>query len=277
MVAVIRLALVVSLAGCLREPATPPCASPRELVELDSTDEDFTPVMTADRTEIVWASNRGGSHQYSVYHAERTDPSKPFGNIAKATGPMSDLAFDPWLSANRDTLWFVTSSTGLVGGNIFAARREDTAPGRYNVNPMVAFPELGNNMSRPTLTADELTLVYAQVGDLYLTTRATTNDPFSKGHVISASTPSDDGSPAMSADGQTLVFATLSVVTGEWRVMRAQRSGDDFVNAVVVDLEDATSAQDDDMPWLHPDGKTLLFSSNRAGGTGSRDLWIDCE
>ena len=89
--------------------------------------------------------------------------------------------------------------------------------------------------SQPTLSSDGMELFFASA-------RAT-------------STPDKDGNPTMD------IYLSKKDSTGAWGV------------AEILPEPISTEAQEK-APFLHPDGKTLYFSSNRTPSGGGYDLWV---
>ncbi|MEN5267865.1 hypothetical protein ABE502_02655 [Stenotrophomonas sepilia] len=91
---------------------------------------------------------------------------------------------------------------------------------------------------------------------------------------VSFNTPGRDFDPAFSADGRTVYFCSD----------RAGGQGGDDLYRVSIGRDGrfgepenlgpaVNSAADEFAPMLSPDGRTLLFSSDRAGGAGGHDLY----
>ncbi|MFK7819676.1 MAG: TolB family protein, partial [Planctomycetaceae bacterium] len=82
-------------------------------------------------------------------------------------------------------------------------------------------------------------------------------------------------SPDLSSDGLTLFFsqtANLKSPTNLWFTSRKQ-PGAKWSAAQKLSPMVNSIANDED-PSLSPDGLSLLFTSNRDGGQGGRDLWV---
>lgn len=91
---------------------------------------------------------------------------------------------------------------------------------------------------------------------------------------VSFNTPGRDFDPAFSTDGRVVYFCSD----------RAGGQGGDDLYRVSIGRDGrfgepenlgpaANSAADEFAPMLSPDGRTLLFSSDRAGGAGGHDLY----
>ncbi|MCX5643588.1 MAG: LamG domain-containing protein [Phycisphaerae bacterium] len=114
--------------------------------------------------------------------------------------------------------------------------------------------------------------------DLWVATRLTTDadwgPPENLGPTVN--TPSDDGPGSISADGLSLYFASNRAggfgSYDTWVTTRATKGG---VWGIPVNLGlTVNSATGDDHPSISADGLSLYFVSNRAGGSGSGDLWV---
>jgi Tol biopolymer transport system component len=82
----------------------------------------------------------------------------------------------------------------------------------------------------------------------------------------------DEYGPSLSPDGASLYF---SVATGTAEdIFVATRSGKGTVFSAVHALPVVNGSSLDGSPFVTTDDRALLFFSNRAGGTGDRDLWM---
>jgi hypothetical protein len=83
----------------------------------------------------------------------------------------------------------------------------------------------------------------------------------------------DRWGPMLSADGKSLYFSVQAA--GDEQIYRAVRSsGAGIVFSGYEPLTDINSSGLDGSPFISPDERTLMFFSDRAGGVGSRDLWL---
>lgn len=89
-----------------------------------------------------------------------------------------------------------------------------------------------------------------------------------------------EAQPALSADGQTLLFARIDGSTTPdesgnptMDLMESRRQTDGTWSAPSPLPQPINSAANDKAPFLHPDGQTLFFASDRQPGGGGYDLW----
>ncbi len=277
------LALVaVVLAGCLDQPARPPCVAAHPISEINSTSPDIVPFLSADRRDLLFTSDRDG--YFTIYLAHRAAWNDMFSMPVQIVPPQSSGGdtFDALLSEDGNTLWYVHGD-GNTGGDMYEAQR-DSSPRGFS-GDRVVFPELGK-LLHPTLTADRLTIYYAVAQpqpvsgvtyhDIYTAHRASTADPFGEIHALPFDADDvDEYSPAVGADGSVLLYTTNAVagLNGE-HIVTATRAKS-FMDGTLVDGLGQATDENDELGALHADGKTIVFSTSR-DGMGD-DIWIACE
>lgn len=227
---------------------------PRILAEVASRDAEYLPALSADGTLLFFT--RAGERK-----AKGDLVSKPFEEFtwARRTGPAT-----PFDSGVRLKDPFNRSS-GYGGASISVDNRslylaiKSPAPG----NP----ENIDLFSTRYSLMED--------TGDdkVYLWT-----DPEP---ISTLNTPDGwESQPAISPDGQTLYFAairpgttpdengnpTIDVLASHW-------NGTEWAEAAVLPAP-INSPFSDKAPFLHPDGHTLYFASNRKPGGGGYDIWM---
>lgn len=88
-------------------------------------------------------------------------------------------------------------------------------------------------------------------------------------------TPGFDGSPSLSADGRTLFFTSIrSGGLGQRDIWMSSLKEDGGWNTPVNMGDSINTPYNDESPYIHPDGKTLYFSSNGRPGMGNYDLYV---
>jgi len=116
--------------------------------------------------------------------------------------------------------------------------------------------------------------------DLYVSTRATTNDPWSIPESLGPTVngPIIDAYASLSSDDLELYFSGFRPGAGGhgrqdiWVTTRDSKDSD-WSTPINLGPPINTSMQDM-TPWIAQDGLELYFSSNRPGGYGVIDIWV---
>jgi hypothetical protein len=139
------------------------------------------------------------------------------------------------------------------------------------------------SIGSPYLSHDSLTMYFVRwtTGttidkELWVTSRASTGDPFANTHVLpGVNSTSDEIRPWVSSDQLTLLFASSRPGgAGDFDIYMATRTaaGNDFGN--VENLSSINTVAREDAAALTDDGLTLYFSSGRAGGSAGQDIYV---
>ncbi len=132
-----------------------------------------------------------------------------------------------------------------------------------------------------TITDDELVMILhsyrSGAGHLYECRRKTVHEPFTDVSIIAElETPASEVSPFITGDGLTLFYES-SVGPGRqgnMDVYQTQRRDRNSPWDPPTNLGREINGPDyEGWPCLSRDGLTLVFSSDRPGGEGNRDLW----
>jgi hypothetical protein len=283
-VVIARALALVPLTACLATPDPPTCSGTKLLSEVSTTNEEFSPWLSDNRLELYFTGPDGGP---SILWTSRSAPGLPFAaptTLRLKTG--GDDLFDPTLSSDGRTLWYVVGS-GASGGKIMQATRDDTGGFGDITSDVQVFPELGSVL-HPTFTKDGLQVFYAtRPGnnfDLYSASRASTGDTMftSITSLTSLDTSGDDSGATISEDGETLYFnsprfgdaADQSANIGH--IGFATRAGG-FADPKPFPTIQRFEGAEDLLGSVSPDGRTVVFSSSRTGGIGLHDIWIACQ
>jgi serine/threonine protein kinase/Tol biopolymer transport system component len=271
---------------------------------INSPSDDSNVSLSMDGTMLWFSSDRPGAEgNGDLFFVRRVRKASP----GPAPTPLEILTSDDWewtapvnagptvnasgddnapfLSANRISLYFRSiRSGGLGGADIWVARR----PGVRQpwMPPVNAGPTVNSSAAegRPSMTADGLLLVVfsSRAGgsgarDLYTSSRATTDAPW--GELVNMGPPintnRDESGPQISSDGLTLLFASNRAGgLGQSDFWMATRASVDQPWGEPVHLGAVNSPQEDFSATLSADQLALIYSSNRPGGSGGRDLYI---
>lgn len=225
---------------------------------------DNSPSATADLREVYFTRNG------DVFRMTRADASTPFDAPAiVAELSTGDPELDPEVSADGLTLYLVSNRATTGSLDIYIstrAARTDTWSSPTPVDELTA----GLGDRGPSLSYDGLSLVFASermtAGNLevYETRRASASDPWGPAmQLASLASVSTEQSPVLSADRLAIYFQS-SFGGDDVRVATRPTLGDPFGASATISI-DTTNYYEGD-PWVSPDGRTLLFVTNRASG-----------
>lgn len=207
-------------------------SAPTPVAELNSTDEDQSPGITADGLTIYFSSRRptpfitGGSS--NTWMSTRPDRASPWSTPSLVLEVSSTAEeFEPQPDATNTHLVFYR----VVGTDrdLFMASRESTSAPWSAPAPITEVNTTGYERS-PFLSPGGSTLWFssdresgmAGVTDIFVATRPSTSDAFGTPMVESElNSAADDDDPSLSSDGRILVFT--SNVTGNYEIYEARR------------------------------------------------------
>jgi len=219
-----------------------------------------------------------GRGQYSVFLDNGGGSMTPL-----ATGIPGESQTRPWLSPDRRRVYFgSTRASGGTRSDIFQAQRSDPAS---VFDPPVAIAELNlptSNAAAPSLTPDEKTIVFESNrsggsggDDIWIAARAATTDPFSSAQPLSGiNSSSRDGNPELSADRLSLYFESdRPGGLGGTDIWFATRDTPTSAFGGAVNFAAINSSGADGHPAVSGDTQTVYFSSDRAGGAATANIW----
>ncbi len=202
----------------------------------------------------------------------------------------SDGDFDAGISADGLFLYFGSyRASGYGDVDIWVATRptqNDPWDMPVNLGPTVNSPYLDSD---PSLSTDGLSLFFRSHrpggsggGDLYVTTRATTDGPWCEpvnlGPIVNS--VGDDSDPCISADGLHLYFSTYVVPRpgglGRDDIWVTTRPSTSDSWGEPINLGPPVNTPYDDLqPCITADGLALFFDGYiRPGGEGGDDIWV---
>ncbi len=245
--------------------APPPCnleapfTAPATIMGLTTTNPmQFGGHLSADSLRIYITRGVPGTGDQALFMGTRATPSDGFFTIAPLSieniGNMP-MAW-PMLSEDELTIYFQTTSTIMTST-------------RAGMNDMFPAPrmmtELGTSGAgmTPRVSRDGLTLHFARIAagnaNLFVSTRAATDQPFGAGTLI-AELSSDDyeEAPVVSDDGLEVFFARVPgrAAGSMLRATRASVSDPFGAPTAVAELGTGTLSPS----WLAPDRCTLLYT-----------------
>jgi hypothetical protein len=203
--------------------------------ELNTPFLDGCPIQSPDGLSLYMASNRpGGVGLLDVWVARRESRHDPWGTPENLGEPVNSAADD-------------FCPTPIRGGGLFFVSRE-ALPGSCGL------------------------------GDIYFTHYNGNHGWSEPEHLACApegpnSALDEQGPSYVTAGGGQLYFSRSSAtVAGEIYVARGHARSTFGPAVPVSELNDP--AANDIQPNVRKDGREVVFSSNRAGGAGSQDIWV---
>ncbi len=186
---------------------------------------------------------------------------------------------DPAVSADDLTIVFSSARSGTSGGGDFWTATRATRAGTFAAATQRADLNSSASETRASISGDGL---LAAIGtsrsggeggiDIWLGSRVLLTDGFT-GFSQTLLGAVNDGDaqhdPFLSADGLRLYLAPT---TGGQHIEVATRATLASTFASPDSLIDSASSDAD--PWVSPDERVIVFSSDRAGTIGSADVWF---
>jgi hypothetical protein len=257
---------------------------------INSPHSDFTGSFSSDGLEMYFDSNRSGGSwdTFDIYVSRRATTDNAWGTPVKLGPPLNTGSlYDAGAIISTDGLSLYFASVNRAGGygvlDIWLTTREsidDDWGEPTNLGPTVntSQDELGASIS-----CDGRVLYFCRKpppdgpGDIYMSTRPTTNDPWGESVNLGPTVNSSDSdrSPCISPNGLVLFFSSNrpgGFGDRDLYVTRRATIDDDWAIPVNLGPTINTSAYDGFVTIL-PDGSTLYFASDRPGGVGGPDLW----
>ena len=239
-----------------------PWSQPQREAGLSSTEIDWGPSLARDGTEMVFASNRSGP--FLLYEASRAgsdwSPPQP---IAEIPGN----AQDPSLSSDRLELYW-----GSVTG-IDHARRATVGGGWLEIHTLLPDTAAYTHAGGPDISRDGLTLLFTATstsdGDdhEWLTTRASTTDPFGPGlQATDVSAATGDAHGSLRGDGLEIIYQNTA--GSQLDLHAATRTAATARFGAPARVEELDTLSNEGDPDLSDDGATLTFASDRPEGQG---------
>lgn len=215
----------------------------------------------------------GGYGGKDIFVSKRETPNSPWQEPVNL-GPVVNSAgreMEPSISADSLELYFGCWTDYIL--------RVCTRPSKDDPwgSPVMVGAPIGYDAYGPDISADGLSLYFASMrsggyggDDLWVTTRATTADPWGQPVNLGPDVNSgdQDWSPSISNDGLMLVFSRG--LSGIWATMR-RSVADGWGPAVQLEITGPGYLLG---PALSPDGSTLYFQASKDwGGYGNDDFW----
>ncbi len=251
----------------------------RPLTELNSSADESDPELSSDGLEIFFRSTRmAGNGQPDLWRAVRASVDQPFDPPTPVTElNTANWEGDPALSSDGLTLWY---TGGAFPVDIYRATR--SARGQpFGAPTIESVINSGEDDASPWVNASGTEIYFSSKRtsndnshELWRATRAAPGMPFQPPvRIEEMVAPREQCCPALSPDGQEMIFASRSVdVPGRFAVGHVRWTGSAWGDLQAFAPAVSTS-DDSDVGWSR-DGRAILFTSDRPGGMGLSDLYI---
>jgi hypothetical protein len=214
---------------------------PVDAVGVNTPAQDGCPIQSPDGLSLYIASNRAGSAGLDLWVAQREGSNDPWSDPVNLNdGPGADLntAADEFCPTpvHGNGLFFVRRPSACGLGDIYFARF-NPAHGWSEPERLACAPE------GPNTALDEMGPSYVEAGG------------GARLYYSSSRAPAQGGA-----------------VPGDIFVSSMEAEGTFGPGELVAELSDPTA--NDIQPNVRKEGREVVFSSNRSGGSGSQDIWV---
>ena len=257
---------------------------------INTSDYESSPTISFDGLELIFGSDRPGSQNNGrdLWQSTRASLDAPWTEptVLGLNLNSSLKESGPDLSSDGITLFFYrqTLSGEYESQDLYQSTRSTptspwgTAVPTWDVNS-------GNSESSPSISADGLTLIFDSTRlpglgnyDLWQATRPSTDAPWNSPSNMNApfNTEYGDGTPSLSADGLTLIWASWRPGSnGQSDIWLSSRETASMPWSTPRRLSAAVNTEFDDLsPEFSADGRTVFLNSDRSGGHGDHDIWL---
>lgn len=230
-------------------------------LDYDAVDDD-DPSATADMLEVYFDRDN------DVWRITRPDASSPW-TTPERVDELSSASDEttPKISYDGLTIYVSSNRSGTAGSyDVWVSTRLSRADAW---STPVRVPSLSSSSSDGGATSgDGLAMVLDSNRDgnpdIYITERASVADPWPTPTVIENINTSDsEGNPMLSHDRLMVLFDSNRTGTG--KLYFATRTSPTGTFSLAQQIEELSGPGSDTDPWISPDGRTLLFTSDRDG------------
>lgn len=253
-----------------------PFLNPVLLANVNSSFNDDAPRLSSDELELFFASDRpGGAGSFDLYVAKRSTREADFEPPQRIVELSTSAAeYGPFLSADNLTLYYHPPL------EVYVARRPSRAAS-FGAGVQVSNVNSGADDSEPYLTLDEkvMYLPSTRQGGYDIYRAAWTGGSFGSPTAVAEinSAASDESHPVASSDDLTIYWATNrpeSGSAGPTDIWVATRPSVAAPFGGVMRHGTLNSPANEEAGWLSADSCVMYIMSDRAGGQGSRDLYV---
>jgi hypothetical protein len=239
--------------------------------------DDDDPSLTGDLLEIYFKSDRSRPGDFDIWRAKRGAIDQPWSEPERVDEVSSSFyEATPEVSLDGLVLFLASARPGGEGGSdIWMSTRAKRSAAW---SAPVRVPELSSGRDEWAAVTDaELTGVVITRSvpgrslDLFGSARASADDEWSEPErLANLSSETYEADAHLDPDGLRVTFAGEREGDTGRDLFQAYRRNIDADFATPERLVELSSASRDEDPWLSPDGKVIVFSSDR---TGDQELY----
>jgi WD40-like Beta Propeller Repeat len=244
-----------------------------ELADLGAADDD--PSLSGDLLEIYFKSDRGSPGDFDIWRALRDSADQPWQPPERVDEVSSD-AYEatPELSFDGLVMFLASARAGGLGGSDLWM---STRPSRADPwSAPVHVPELSSESDEwaAVTGAGQTHVVFTRAVpgnslDLFGASRASAAQPWGAPvPLLGMATEVYEADGHLDAEGLRLAFA--GEIDESRDIYLADRPSPDADFAPPVRIDELSSPSRDEDPWVSPDGRLIVFSSDR---TGDQELY----
>lgn len=241
-----------------------------ELSDPSSNQDD--PSLTGDLLEIYFKSDRDGDGDPDIWMARRSDPAGPWDPPSEVAA-LSSTSYEgtPEVSLDGLTIYLASDRPGGQGGvDIWRSTRASRA-GAWSAPAPVA--ELSSNKNEYAVVTDQsathLVMNRDRPGgdfDLLGAARASPADAWGAPALLAnLSSNVYEADAQLDPTGLEVYFAGELPDADGRDIYRAERAGVDADFARPERVVELSTAGADEDPWVSPDRRVIVFSSDRSG------------
>ncbi|TWT42606.1 WD40-like Beta Propeller Repeat protein [Thalassoglobus neptunius] len=254
---------------------------------INSTEPEYGADMTADGLTLVVSSyRRGGYGKSDLWISTRESTDVPFPTPVNLGSDInsSGYEYNPTLTADGGVLFFRKDIYGDNGyqtimQSVLVGDQEYSGPVESPIARAESMPP--SAFSKPNLNSDGLNLLlmsYAGAGDanLYLTTRRSLEEswPIPTAFDAPVKTKAQEPGGTLSDDGRVVVVERSQSGQKYHDLYVHIRSDENTEWGPAIPLNSLNTEFRESTPQLLPDGRTLLFASDRPDSTGRLDIYL---
>ena len=251
-------------------------ANIESVYRLNSPEADRYPSISSDGLSIYFSSYRVGTQGFwDIYVATRSSLNSPWNDPVNLGDPINSPYYEhgPCISSDGLELYYGR------GAALYVAKRQSHS------EPFGQPVPFSSIESSAQLSTDGLTLHFSSsraggigYADIWVAFRDSPDSQWQEPINLGTNVNSDehDWAPSLTIDGLELYFGSGRETgyggTDIW-VSNRRSTGDPWSAAINLG-SNVNSVYSDYHPAISSDGLTLIFASERSGGSGNSDLWM---